>query len=138
MIIMRPIPSLLAIPQTRDVRKSRPPQRRLALITAAIWPIIVTLGWDRVLFGGELRFVASLLLYFVVSFELRCGWIPFTVIAETVFGLMSDPLVKGGTHESMLWETVKHLACGTGIGLLIGLVLDSIPRARQIPQRHMK
>ena len=135
---MRPILSLLAIPQTRDVRKSRPPQRRLALIAVVTWPIIVTLGWDRVLFGGELQLVASLLLYFVVSFELRCGWVPFMVIAGTVFGLMSDPLVKGGTHESMMWESVNHLTGGTAIGLLVGLVSDSIPRIRQIPQNHMK
>ncbi len=126
------------IPHMQDVRKILPPQRRLALIAIVTWPVIMVLGWDRVLLGDELRLVSSLLLYFVVSFELRCGWIPFTVIAGTVFGLMSDPIVKGGTHESMMWESVNHLAGGTTIGLLVGLILDSIPRTRQIPQNHMR
>lgn len=130
--------SCSTIPQVRDVRKSRPPQRTLALAAVVVWPLIVVLSWDRFLLGDELRLFASLLLYFVVSFELRCSWIPFMVIAGTVLGLMSDPSVKGGTHESMMWETVNHLAGGTAIGLLIGLVLDSIPRIRQIPQSHMR
>ena len=126
------------IPQLRYLRKSRPPQRKLALTAVVVWPLIVVLGWDRFLLGSELRFVVSLLLYFVASFELRCGWVPFMAIAGVVLGLMSDPIVKGGTHESMMSETVNHLAGGTAIGLLIGLVLDSTPRFRQIPQSHMK
>ena len=125
-------------PQLRYLRKSRPPQRKLALAAVVVWPLIVVLSWDRFLLDDEFRLFASLLLYFVVSFELRCGWVPFAVIAGAVFGLGSDPSLKGGTHESMMWETVNHLAGGTAIGLLIGLVLDSIPRIRQIPQSHMK
>ncbi len=116
-----------------------PPRRKLALVAVVVWPVIAFLQWDRRLLGYfELRVYASLLIYFCLAFKLRCGWVPFGVIVGAVLGLMSDPSVKGGTHESMMWETVNHFAGGTSIGLLVGLVLDSIPRIRQIPQDHMK
>ena len=119
--------------------KWRPSRKYVVLIAVAAWPLIVFLQWDRQLLGDfELRVYASLLFYFCLAFKLRCGWIPFGVITGAVLGLGSDPALKGGTHESMMWETVNHLAGGTAIGLLIGLVLDSIPRIRQIPQSHMK
>jgi hypothetical protein len=97
------------------------------------------LAWDRPLFGYfEERILASSMFYFCIAFSLRCGWIPFTVIAGTVLGLASDPMVKGGTHESMMWETVRHIAGGTAIGLLVGFVLDAIPTTRRIPKNHMR
>ena len=127
-----------ATSQTQYARKRRPPQRRLALTAVVIWPVIIALGWDRGLMGDDLRLGASLLLYIAISFELRCGWVPFTTIMGIVFGLMSDPIVKAGTYESMVWQTCCHLAAGVVVGLLSGLILDSIPQTRQIPRHHMR
>jgi len=126
------------VPQTRYARKSRPPQRRLALAAVVTWPIILVLDWNRVVLGDELRLLVSLLLYIAAAFELRCGWAPFTVIAGTVLGLMSDPIVKGGSIDGQMWETVRHLAGGMAIGFVVGLALDSIPRTRHFLRDHMR
>ncbi len=126
------------VPQMRYARKSRPPQRRLALAAVVTWPIILVLDWDRVVLGDELRLLVSLLLYIAAAFELRCGWVPFTVIAGTVFGLIGNPSVKGGSIDGQMWESVRHLARGMAIGFLVGLILDSIPRTRHYLRDHMR
>ena len=129
-----------SIPLLNEDRWRRPRRRNLSMFAVCIWPAIMFLEWDRWLLDDDfaLRLFASLLFYFCVTFKLCCGWVPFMVIAGTILGLMSDPIVKGGSIDGQMWETVRHLAGGTAIGLLVGLVLDSIPRTRQIPQRHMK
>ena len=126
------------VPQMRYDRKSRPPQRRLALAAVVTWPIILALGWDRVVLGDELRLLVSLMLYIAAAFERRGGWVPFTVIAGPVLGLMSDPGGKGGSSDGQMWETVRHLAGGMAIGFWVGLALDSIPRTRNYLRDHMR
>jgi hypothetical protein len=41
-------------------------------------------------------------------------------------GLAFDAVVKGGSQESQMWETVEYYAIGGGLGLLLGILLHEM------------
>lgn len=69
-------------------------------------------------------------LFATLACLIRAGaLIPCTLVG-VLFGLASDSAVKGGTHISMMRETVSHLITGTVIGIVLGFVIDAIRQNR--------
>lgn len=54
----------------------------------------------------------------------RCGWVIPCLSLGLVLGMFLDPLIKGGTAESAMWETVHYLSSGAAFGLSVGVALD--------------
>ncbi len=89
---------------------------------------------DRLADCGILPFCASgLVLSFYVFFFIGgatgCRWPCVLALVGSIVGLVFDPLVRGGSHEERVWETVWYYGVGAGIGLLLGLVIKHIKDA---------
>ena len=60
-----------------------------------------------------------------VSIFLRVGWlVPFTIAGFYCGLFVLDPVVKGGTSETQMYETVTYVFFGTIIGFVIGAAMD--------------
>jgi hypothetical protein len=76
--------------------------------------------------GGQVwKLFAGLFVFMMVSLILRLGWLVPCMVVGTLTGIFLDPLIKGGTIESQMWETVRYICGGTIAGLVLGLVIDS-------------
>ena len=91
----------------------------LFLLLAALATLVYSTTGERVwqLFAALAGFSSLALL-------LRFGWVVPCMVAGTVIGFFADPAIKGGDHESQMWETVWHLVGGTLVGLFIGILID--------------
>ena len=59
---------------------------------------------------------------------LKLGWLPLATILGIVVGVLCDGRVKGGTHESQMWETVSAIVGGALAGMAVGFYLDARSR----------
>lgn len=62
----------------------------------------------------------------LLSILLRWGWLVPCTIWGLVFGVLFDPLSKGGTRESQMWETINYIGGGVFFGVLIGFMIDLV------------
>ena len=66
----------------------------------------------------------------MVAAILRFGWTAPCLLAGVILGVWLDPLVKGGTVDSQIYETINNLLIGAAIGLTVGIMMDSAPPGR--------
>lgn len=71
------------------------------------------------------RIFLTLFLYSVASLMFRWGWVVPCIVAGTIWGISLDNVVKGGSHESQMWETVNKIWFGFACGFLLGLSIDT-------------
>ena len=114
-----------------------------------IMPIVVSLALSLCL--GFLAFItledhnrtlcplfACLSVYSMVAAILRLGWlVPCTIIGVTI-GVFLDPLIKRGTIESQMGQTVTRICYGTLVGLVVGFIIDINSSSHSIDKQNSK
>jgi hypothetical protein len=66
----------------------------------------------------------AIFAYSLVSLKLNLGWCAPSILAGALLGLFLDPWVKGGTLESQADQTEFRFWFGTGIGFVIGIMIE--------------
>jgi hypothetical protein len=84
--------------------------------------------------AGDVRLFAALAVACCISTLLRMGWMVPCLVFGTFCGILLDPLIKGGTVESQMWETVTSIATGAVLGLCVGLALE-VTRSKGIQEK---
>ena len=91
-----------------------------------LWPILVYyighLEWN----DDVLMWTSSVLFYLFVGLATGCIWPPMLALFGAMIGLTLDPVVKGGTLESQIRETVWYYSVGSGLGLFVGLLMHAL------------
>ncbi|MBN2581110.1 MAG: hypothetical protein JXB10_19160 [Pirellulales bacterium] len=105
------------------------PKRRVLFAVQILLAAMTGLSAFRIwsINGGQVwKLFAGLFIFMMVSLILRLGWIVPCMVVGTLTGAFLDPMIKGGTIESQMWETVRYICGGAIVGLVLGLVIDGV------------
>lgn len=119
----------MSSPPVEPTDANRSPKRQGALVLGVQLVLALLTGMNAVLIyaekaGSVWRLFAALSVCSLISAIPRSGWLIPCTILGVVVGVVADATIKGGTHESQMWETVRSVAVWTVVGIVVGFFCD--------------